>query len=82
MDVGRAIAIRLTRGERRNAFDARMRDELRQALAQAGVDTLELSTDGDLVDAIVRFTQLRKRRSQLSSGAGLPAHLSSARKAA
>lgn len=56
--------------------------ELRQALAQAGVDTLELSTDGDLVDAIVRFTQLRKRRSQLSSGAGMPAHLSSARKAA
>ena len=35
MDVGRAIAIRLTRGERRNAFDARMRDELAEALAFA-----------------------------------------------
>ena len=38
--------------------------DLRQALASAGVDTLELSTDGDLVDAIVRFTDLRKRRGQ------------------
>ncbi|KQP17975.1 DUF58 domain-containing protein [Pseudorhodoferax sp. Leaf267] len=50
--------------------------ELRQSLTQAGVDTLELSTDADLVDAIMRFADLRKRRSQLSSGAGgLPTHL-------
>ena len=53
--------------------------ELRQTLARAGVDALELSTDDDLVDAIVRFTDLRKRRSR-SSGAHaaagrLPAHL-------
>jgi hypothetical protein len=47
----------------------------------AGVDALELSTDGDLVDAVMRFTELRKRRSQLSGG-GLPAHISSTRKAA
>lgn len=55
--------------------------DLRQALVMAGVDALELSTDGDLVDAVMRFTELRKRRSQLSSG-GLPAHISSTRKAA
>jgi uncharacterized protein (DUF58 family) len=55
--------------------------DLRQALVMAGVDALELSTDGDLVDAVMRFTELRKRRSQLSGG-GLPAHISSARKAA
>jgi len=56
--------------------------DLRQALVLAGVDALELSTDGDLVDAVMRFTELRKRRSQLSSG-GLPTHISSsARKAA
>ena len=56
--------------------------DLRQALVMAGVDALELSTDGDLVDAVMRFTELRKRRSQLSSG-GLPTHISSsARKAA
>ncbi|RYY73909.1 MAG: DUF58 domain-containing protein [Comamonadaceae bacterium] len=35
---------------------------LREALARAGVDALELSTDEDLVQAILRFTDLRKRR--------------------
>lgn len=49
--------------------------EQREALTRAGVDALELSTDADLVDAIVRFVDMRKRRSQLSAGAGLPTHL-------
>jgi len=49
--------------------------ELRQGLVKAGVDALELSTDGDLVDAIVRFAEMRKRRLRLSAGGGLPAHL-------
>ena len=49
--------------------------DLRQSLGRAGVDTLELSTDDDLVDAVVRFTDMRKRRSQLAAGGGLPAHL-------
>ncbi|RYF78387.1 MAG: DUF58 domain-containing protein [Comamonadaceae bacterium] len=35
---------------------------LREALARAGVDALELSTEEDLVQAILRFTDLRKRR--------------------
>lgn len=48
--------------------------ELREALTRGNVDALELSTDADLVDAIVRFVDMRKRRTQLSSG-GLPAHL-------
>ena len=51
--------------------------ELRQSLVRAGVDALELSTDADLVEAIVRFTDMRKRRSRLSSG-GMPAHLKQA----
>jgi hypothetical protein len=38
------------------------------------VDCLELSTDDDLVDAILRFADLRKRRSQLAGG-GFPVHL-------
>ena len=38
--------------------------------AHAGVDALELSTDDDLVDAILRFADLRKRRSQLAAGGG------------
>ena len=48
--------------------------ELREALVKSGVDALELSTDADLVDAIIRFVDMRRRRSQLNSG-GLPAHL-------
>ncbi len=39
--------------------------ELRQSLARAAVDTLELSTDGDLLEALMRFTDLRKRGSRL-----------------
>jgi uncharacterized protein (DUF58 family) len=48
--------------------------DLRQSLARAGVDALELSTDDNLVDAIMRFTELRKRRSRTSGGA-MPTHL-------
>jgi uncharacterized protein (DUF58 family) len=49
--------------------------DLRAALVKAGVDALELSTDADLVDAMVRFTEMRKRRTRLAAGGGLPAHL-------
>ena len=65
------------RGFRRRfaAAAARREDELRNAFRVAGVDALELSTDSDLVDAILRFADLRKRRSQLATGGGLPAHL-------
>jgi uncharacterized protein (DUF58 family) len=49
--------------------------ELRSAFSRTGVDALEVSTDGDLVDAILRFCDLRKRRSQLAAGGSLPGHL-------
>jgi len=49
--------------------------ELREGFMRAGVDALELSTDGDLVDAVVLFTEMRKRRARLTAGGGLPAHL-------
>ena len=52
----------------------RREQELRSAFTQAGVDALELSTDDDLANAILRFADLRKRRSQLAGG-GLPQHL-------
>ncbi len=52
--------------------------ELRESLSRAGVDTLELSTDDDLVDAIARFTDLRRRRSRRAVGRGMPAHLQKA----
>ncbi|HVL58763.1 MAG TPA: DUF58 domain-containing protein [Burkholderiaceae bacterium] len=57
------------------AAAAQREEHLRNAFRQAGVDALELSTEDDLVDAILRFTDLRKRRSQLAAGAALPAHL-------
>ena len=50
-------------------------EELRTAFRRAGVDALELATDDDLADAIMRFADLRKRRSQLATGGGLPQHL-------
>ena len=43
---------------------------LRTALAKAGVDCLELATDDSVTEALLRFTRLRKRRSQLAAGSG------------
>ncbi|HQQ69981.1 MAG TPA: DUF58 domain-containing protein [Alicycliphilus sp.] len=42
--------------------------ELRASLAHAGVDTLELCSDEDLLGALVRFMQLRGRRPRLAAG--------------
>ncbi len=56
---------------------ARRERELRGAFSKAGVDALELATDDELVDAITRFADLRKRRSQLAAGGSLPRHLHS-----
>ncbi len=61
---------------KRFAATAERREKaLRAAFADAGVDALELSTDDDLVDTILRFADLRKRRSQLAGGGTLPTHL-------
>jgi uncharacterized protein (DUF58 family) len=51
--------------------------QLRESLTRAGVDTLELSTDDDLADAVLRFVDLRKRRQSVRPGqrAVWPAHL-------
>lgn len=55
---------------------AQQRDAaLRQAFAEAGVDALELSTEGDLMDALLRFADLRQLRSHAASGGGVPSHL-------
>jgi uncharacterized protein (DUF58 family) len=45
---------------------------LRDALVSAGADCIELSTDNDLVDTLLRFARLRKRRAQLASGGVRP----------
>jgi uncharacterized protein (DUF58 family) len=48
---------------------------LRSALCDAGVDALELSTSDDLVESLLRFADLRKRRFQTSAGGRMPAHM-------
>ena len=66
------------RGHAQARIAAQREADLRQAFSRAGVDTLELSTSDDLVHAVMRFAELRKRRSRLSGAANLPAHLRSA----
>jgi uncharacterized protein (DUF58 family) len=48
---------------------------LRAALGKAQVDTLELATDDDLLEALLRFVALRRQRARQRSGAHMPAHL-------
>jgi uncharacterized protein (DUF58 family) len=52
------------------ALAAEREHNLRTALAEAGVDCLELATDDGVAAALLRFTRLRKRRSQLAAGGG------------
>ena len=60
------------KGFRARFEDGALRREaaLRGTLAHAGVDCLELATDDNLGEALLRFTGLRKRRSQLAAGGG------------
>ena len=54
----------------RFAEQALLREQqLREYFANAGVDCLELQTDEPIDQALLRFTRLRKRRSQLAAGA-------------
>jgi uncharacterized protein (DUF58 family) len=63
---------------KRFAAAAALREtQLREALHNAGIDALELATEDDLADAVMRFADLRKRRGQLAAGGRLPAHLES-----
>ena len=55
---------------KRFAEQAILREEnLRESFAHAGVDCMELQTDEPIDQALIRFTRLRKRRSQLATGA-------------
>ena len=58
-----------------NQIAAQREAELRQTLSRAGVDTLELSTDDELVQSVLRFTDMRKRRSRVGAGGKLPTPL-------
>jgi len=48
---------------------------LREGLAQSGADTLELATDDDLLEALLRFSDLRRHRARQRSSRRFPAHL-------
>jgi len=54
------------------ALAAQREAALREALAVAGADCMELATGDDLVDTLLRFARLRKRRAQLAGGAARP----------
>jgi uncharacterized protein (DUF58 family) len=56
--------------ERFAAAAERRETQLRESLAHAGVDTLELGTDDNLVDAVLRFADLKKQRSRLANWSG------------
>ncbi|MGI4846657.1 MAG: DUF58 domain-containing protein [Janthinobacterium lividum] len=62
----------------RYAALADQREEgLRSAFRAAGVDVLELATDDSVLEAIVRFADLRRQRARMTAGA-IPTHLESA----
>jgi uncharacterized protein (DUF58 family) len=62
------------RGFRQRFVEAARRREsgLRAAFNRAGVDTLSISTEGDLVGEIVRFARLRKQRAVTDRSAAKP----------
>ena len=49
--------------------------QLMQDLGSSGADVLELATDDDLLEALLRFAMLRRQRGRLPAGARFPAHL-------
>jgi uncharacterized protein (DUF58 family) len=49
------------------AVDAR-EEALHESLMNAGVDVLELSTEDDIVDALFRFSELRRNAGRLTTG--------------
>jgi uncharacterized protein (DUF58 family) len=49
--------------------------ELRAAFGAAGVDALELATDDDLTEAVLRFVDLRRRKVQNRAGAAQAARV-------
>ena len=64
--------------ERYERIAAQREENLRADLARSGADTLELATDDDLLDALLRFAELRRQRSRLKLPTRFPSHLRSA----
>jgi uncharacterized protein (DUF58 family) len=50
----------------------RAEDEMMNNFAASGTDVLELTTDGDLLDAVVRFAGMRKAQTRFNMNAEVP----------
>jgi uncharacterized protein (DUF58 family) len=59
--------------ERYAAIAEQQETALMESLAQSGADVLELATDDDLLDALMRFTDLRRQRARLKVPLRFPA---------
>jgi len=59
---------------RYEAIAAAREEQLRQALAGSGADTIELATDDDLFESMLRFVDLRRQRARLKVPARFPLH--------
>ncbi len=60
--------------ERYAAIAQQQEQTLLQGLMQSGADTLELATDDELLDALLRFADLRRQRARLKVPTRFPAH--------
>jgi uncharacterized protein (DUF58 family) len=56
-------------------------EALYAALAESGADTLELATDDDLLEALMRYADLRRQRARLKTPRRFPASLQRAKPA-
>lgn len=61
--------------ERFEALAAKHEDDLRLSLAKAGVDTLELATDDDLLTSLLRCVALRRQRGRSPQPRAMPSEL-------
>jgi uncharacterized protein (DUF58 family) len=60
---------------RYHAIAERKEAELRDALSRSGADTIELATDDDLLESMLRFADLRRQRARLKTPGRFPAAL-------
>ena len=61
--------------QRYQAIAAEREAELRAALAASGTDVLEVATDDDLLEVMMRFADLRRQRARLGGLSRMPAGL-------
>jgi uncharacterized protein (DUF58 family) len=68
--------------DRYAAIAEQQEQALFDALGRSGADTLELATDDDLLDALLRYADLRRQRARAKAPLRFPAHLKRARSSA